>query len=90
MKYGMEKQKIRYTTVSISEELMCDIKRHISEYDYVSIADFIRLCVKEKIKSDKSDKMMGNVKAFNRMFTGVSSSGIEDKLNRILELLEKK
>lgn len=50
----MYERKVKYTTVSISEDLMNEIKKHIRSYDYVSVADFLRIAVKERIKIDTS------------------------------------
>lgn len=48
----MYERKVKYTTVSISEDLMNDVKKHINTFDYVSVADFVRIAIKEKIKID--------------------------------------
>lgn len=50
----MYERKIRYTTVSISENLMNEIKEHITTYKRnISAGDFVREAIKEKIKTQK-------------------------------------
>ena len=77
-KYGMEKQKIKYTTVSISEELMNEIKKHISEYNYVSIADFIRIAVRERMEIDTTGECL---------HTSVSLKTIDQRLSDLQKLM---
>jgi hypothetical protein len=50
----MEKTKNRYTTISISKELMKQINEYIKENKtYTSAGEFLRACVREKIGKDK-------------------------------------
>jgi Arc/MetJ-type ribon-helix-helix transcriptional regulator len=46
---------MKYTTVSISKELMNIIKEYMNLHggEYTSIAEFIRAAIREKIKCDK-------------------------------------
>ena len=46
---------MKYTTVSISEELMDTIKKYMDEHKgyYTSSGEFIRDAIREKMKRDK-------------------------------------
>lgn len=54
IKMAYEKVKPKYTTLSISEDFMNEIKKHLSSHknNYASIADFVREAVRSKIRSD--------------------------------------
>jgi hypothetical protein len=57
----MYERKIRYTTVSISENLMNDIKKHITKYKRnISGGDFVREAIKEKMKNDERGEKIWN------------------------------
>ena len=47
-----KKRENPYQAVSIPKESLDKIKVHIKNYEYASIADFIRLAIEEKIKID--------------------------------------
>ena len=49
----MYERKIRYTTVSISENLMNGIKKHITKFKRnISAGDFVREAIKAKMSDD--------------------------------------
>ena len=50
---GYIKPRVKYTTISISEDLMNEIKKYLSiNSSYTSIADFVREAVRDKMKND--------------------------------------
>ena len=77
-------------SISVTIELHKEIVDYVKKSSYNSVAEFVKVAVREKIKNDKSEKMMGKVKLFNKMVTGGSApSDIDGKLDIIIGLLKK-
>ena len=50
----ISKPSVKYRTVSLGDELIEDVVKHISTRNYRSVADFVRTAVREKMEEENS------------------------------------
>ncbi len=86
-----EKRENPYQAVSIPKDALEKIRNHKKQYEYKSIADFIRIAIEDRIGLDTGT---GSIDIINPAKSKPSLGNLQEQLNRmqkdILELKSRK